>query len=143
MLNKKVNGYLTVEASFVVPFVLFLYLLVILLAFFLYNRCVISQDLYLLALRGSRFTDQSPFYGEVIYGEMEEKEVDTDYLQEALTDRLQYYPFYQQQDSYIHTDGTYGDIEIGSSGYGDVLTVKKRLERLNIREEIRKVRQRR
>lgn len=143
MLNKKVNGYMTVEASFVMPVVLFLYLLVILLAFFLYNRCVISQDLYLLALRGSRFTDRSSFYGEVIYGEMEEKTVDTDYLQEALTGRLQYYPFYRQQDGYIHAEGTYGDIETGSSGYGGALTVKKRLERLNIREEIRKVRQNR
>lgn len=121
------------------PIVLFLYLLVTLLAFFLYNRCVISQDLYLLALRGSRFTDQRAFYGEVIYGEMEEKEVDTDYLQETLTDRLQYYPFYRQQESNIHTDD--GDIEIETSGYDGALTVNKRLERLNIREEIRKVRQ--
>lgn len=121
------------------PIVLFLYLLVILLAFFLYNRCVISQDFYLLALRGSRFTDRSSFYGEVIYGEMEEKEVDTDYLQETLTDRLQYYPFYRQQEGNIHTDD--GDIEIETSGYGGALTVNKRLERLNIREEIRKVRQ--
>lgn len=140
MWNKKVKGYLTVEASFVMPIVLFLYLLVILLAFFLYNRCVISQDLYLLALRGSRFTDRSSLYGEVIYGEMEEKEVNTDYLQEALTDRLQYYPFYRQQEGNIHTDD--GDIEIETSGYGGTLTVNKRLERLNIREEIRKVRQR-
>ena len=93
MWNKKVNGYLTVEASFVMPIVLFLYLLVILLAFFLYNRCVISQDLYILALRGSRFTDHGSFYGEVIYGDMAEKGTDTDYLRETLADRLQYYRF--------------------------------------------------
>ncbi len=141
MWNKKVNGYLTVEASFVMPIVLFLYLLVILLAFFLYNRCVISQDLYILALRGSRFTDQASFYGEVIYGDMAEKGTDTDYLRETLADRLQYYPFYDQQESEFHTDGIYGDVEIGTSGYDGALTVSKRLERLNIREEIRKVRQ--
>ena len=35
----------------------------------------------------------------------------------------------------------YGDVEIGTSGYDGALTVSKRLERLNIREEIRKVRQ--
>lgn len=62
-MNKNWNGYMTVEASFLMPMVLFLYLLIILCGFFLYNRCIISQDNYLLAFRGSRFTEASDNYG--------------------------------------------------------------------------------
>ncbi len=51
--KRKVNGYLTVEASMIMPLVIFLMALLIYLTFFLYNRCVLSQDAYILAFRGS------------------------------------------------------------------------------------------
>ena len=86
-MNKKWNGYLTVEASFLMPMVLFLYMLVILCGFYLYNRCVISQDNYLLAFRGSRFTDAAENYGEVIYGETEETDPDESYLKSRMAQR--------------------------------------------------------
>lgn len=66
---KKLKGYFTVEASFIMPIVLFLYLAVLTAALLLYNRCVVSQDCYLLGLRGARFTWAEESYGEVIYGE--------------------------------------------------------------------------
>lgn len=65
---RRMKGYLTVEAAFVMPIVLFLYMLLILAGFYLYDRCVISQDTYLLAFRESRFTDVRQ--DEVIYGDM-------------------------------------------------------------------------
>lgn len=51
--NKKVSGYFTIEASLIFPTVLFLIAFLIYLTFFLYNRCLISQDAYILAYRGS------------------------------------------------------------------------------------------
>lgn len=50
---KKVKGYFTVEASLVMPLVIFLIGFVFYLTFYLYNRCVIAQDTYVLAFRGS------------------------------------------------------------------------------------------
>ncbi len=70
-MHKKWNGYFTVEASFILPLVLFLYLLIILSALFLYCRCVISQNSFLLGMRAERFSEESGGCGEVIYG-MEE-----------------------------------------------------------------------
>ena len=74
---KNLKGYLTVEASFVMPLVIFLYLLIILCGFLLYNRCIISQNDYLVAFRGSRFTEAGINYGEVIYGDMMLREPNT------------------------------------------------------------------
>ncbi len=46
-------GYMTVEASFLVPFVIFLMVFLIYLSFYLYDRCVLFQDSYALCFRGS------------------------------------------------------------------------------------------
>lgn len=51
--KKKVRGYLTVEASLIIPIVVLLIALILNLAFFLYSRCILSQDAYILAFRGS------------------------------------------------------------------------------------------
>lgn len=50
---KRIKGYLTVEASMIVPLVIFLIGFIFYLTFYLYNRCVVSQDTYILAFRGS------------------------------------------------------------------------------------------
>lgn len=47
------NGYFTVEASLIIPTVILLIAFLFYLTFFLYNRCVLSQDAYVLAFRGS------------------------------------------------------------------------------------------
>ena len=41
------------EASLLIPFILFLFALLFYLTFFLYNRCIVSQDAYIIAFRGS------------------------------------------------------------------------------------------
>ncbi len=69
MEDKKCNGYFTVEASFIMPLVLGLYVLIISSAILLYNRCVISQDCFLVAMRANRFTWAEDNYGEIIYGD--------------------------------------------------------------------------
>lgn len=120
------------------PMVLFLYLLIILCGFFLYNRCMISQDNYLLAFRGSRFTEASENYGEVIYGEMDEKEVDETYIRERMAYKAKLCPFYTPEEESALKEG---DMTVVSSvGYGGALIMVKRAERLNILEIIRTTR---
>ncbi len=43
------DGYMTVEASFVIPWVVFIVVWIIYLGFFEYDRCVVFQDNYRLA----------------------------------------------------------------------------------------------
>ncbi len=51
-MQKKVEGYFTVEAAMVLPMVLAVVLMVIYVWFFQYNRCLMEQDTGSLALRG-------------------------------------------------------------------------------------------
>lgn len=44
---------MTVEAAMLMPAVILLMALLLYISFFLYNRCVLSQDAYILAFRGS------------------------------------------------------------------------------------------
>lgn len=137
-MNKKWNGYLTVEASFVMPIVLFLYMLVILCGFYLYNRCVISQDNYLLAFRGSRFTDAAENYGEVIYGEMKETDPDESYLKSRMAKKASLYPFcrIQKQEATYDKDR----VSISVTGYRGTLVVTKQAERLDLPAIVAKTR---
>ncbi|MCI8355321.1 MAG: pilus assembly protein [Lachnospiraceae bacterium] len=137
-MNKNWNGYMTVEASFLMPMVLFLYLLIILCGFFLYNRCIISQDNYLLAFRGSRFTEASDNYGEVIYGDMDKKEVDETYIRERMAYKAGLGPFYTPEQERVLRQGDM--TVVASAGYGGTLTIVKRAEKLNILEIIRTTR---
>lgn len=57
MKNKKIDGYMTIEASFIIPWVFMTFLLVIYFTFYLYNMCVVYQDCYIAALRGSIITN--------------------------------------------------------------------------------------
>lgn len=127
---KRWNGYLTVEASFILPIVLFLYLLIVLCGFYLYNRCVISQDNYLIALRGSRFTQAGSNYGEVIYGNMDGVSPDRQYLEHRLAYKSQFYPFCYAESKKI---SIYRDsISVLITGYKGTLNIRKKAERLNI-----------
>ena len=47
------DAYFTVEMSLVFPIVLFVMVLIIHFTFYLYGRCILSQDVYLLAFRAS------------------------------------------------------------------------------------------
>ncbi len=94
-MRKKWKGSFTIEASFIMPLVLFLYLLIILSALFMYCRCAISQDNFLLAMRAERFTRGEKNYGEVIYG-LKDKELwqPQQYVEERMEHRKARYPFF-------------------------------------------------
>ena len=92
-MRKRWKGYYSIEASLIMPIVLFLYLMIILAAVFLYCRCVISQDIFLLGMRAGSFTYGKSGYGEVIYGE-EGVWTAEDYVQERLDGKKYTYPLY-------------------------------------------------
>lgn len=48
------EGYFTVEAAFLIPFSILLFVFIIYLGIFLYNKCVAVQVCYVAALRGSQ-----------------------------------------------------------------------------------------
>ena len=137
-MRKKLKGYMTAEASFVMPIVIFLYLLIILCGFFLYNRCVMSQNDYLLAFRGSRFTKAGRNYGEVIYGDMMTSEPDSQYIETRLQYLMRFYPFCSVQENRVK--GNTDQVSVETVGYGGSLKIKKRAERINIVRLIERIR---
>ena len=44
---------MSLEASFIMPWVIFLFIFIIYTSFYLYDKCVLFQDAYILCLRGS------------------------------------------------------------------------------------------
>lgn len=48
------SGYMTVEASFIIPLVFICFIISILFTFFLYNHLIVYQSCYISALRGSQ-----------------------------------------------------------------------------------------
>lgn len=53
LLRKRVNGYMTLEASFIISWTVFLFVLLIYLSFYSYDKCVLFQDAYAVCFRGS------------------------------------------------------------------------------------------
>ena len=51
--DRKLTAYMTVEAAFVMPMVLCVFIIIIYAAFLLYDRCVFAQDARVLCLRES------------------------------------------------------------------------------------------
>lgn len=138
IFNKNLKAYFTVEAAFLMPVILCIYLIIIMAAIFLYDRSVISQDDYLLAFRGSRFTKTGDNMGEVIYADMKSGEFDREYIKIRLYNKSKSYPFYQPE---IENTGTYGGcIFIVTQGFHNTLLMKKQAEQINPFEQIRKVR---
>lgn len=52
-MKRRENGYFTVEASLIFPMVLLFTVMMIFLAFYSYDRCVLEQSAYEAALRGT------------------------------------------------------------------------------------------
>lgn len=53
-IAKRCNrGYMTVEAGFIVPWAFFLLVFLIYASFYLYDKCVLFQDVYAVCFRGS------------------------------------------------------------------------------------------
>ena len=58
---KKMQGaYLTIELSLIFPIILLVIVLVVHWSFMMYDRVIMSQDAYLLALRGAVISDDEP-----------------------------------------------------------------------------------
>lgn len=51
--EKWTEAYFTVEATLIIPMVLVIFVLLIYLSFYLYDRCLIAQDAYILCFRSS------------------------------------------------------------------------------------------
>ena len=136
-MDRKLKGYLTLEAAYVMPIVLLLYVLIVLAGFYLYNRCVISQNNSLLALRGSRFTTAWENYGEVIYGDMDVGICDRSYLLARLEYKERFYPFYTSLGKSVSILNNV--IVIDTEGYYS-LKITKKTEQMNPIEIIREVR---
>ena len=57
---RKFSGYMTVEASFIVPMVICVFVLTIYFTNYVYARCILAQDSYILAFRASMEKDLPP-----------------------------------------------------------------------------------
>ncbi len=135
-MHKKCNGYLTIEASFILPVVLFLYLLIILAALFLYCRCVISQDNFLLGMRAGKFTWGEKHYGQVIYGgEQDNSWSAENYVQERLAYKRSFYPFYPSQGGVCQVRKE--DVLVRTGQKGSVNQIVKNVQRADPIEIIR------
>ncbi|MDE6993256.1 MAG: hypothetical protein K2P41_02340 [Lachnospiraceae bacterium] len=55
---KMVGGYMSVEASFLISWTIFLFVLLIYLSFYTYDKCVLFQDAYAVCFRGSIQKDE-------------------------------------------------------------------------------------
>lgn len=51
--KRRIKGYMTVEAAFVMPMVLCVFVILIYTSFYLYDRCVFKQDAFVLCFRES------------------------------------------------------------------------------------------
>ncbi len=47
------KGYMSIEAAFIIPWVIFLFVFLIYISFYLYDKCVLFQDAYTVCFRGS------------------------------------------------------------------------------------------
>lgn len=80
--RRAVAGYMTVEASLIMPMVLCVYVILIYTGYFLYNRCVATQDAYVLCFRESIHKDSAlwSYPDGSIVREGEEDQVGDKYL---------------------------------------------------------------
>ena len=129
-MHKKYNGYFTIEASFILPIVLFLYLLIILSTLFLYCRCVISQNNFLLGVRAGHLTWGEDDYGEVIYGQEQAGGWPAeDYVMERLSYKKNFYPLYSTQEEICSIEKE--RVLVQTEQKGSNIPIVKEVQRLN------------
>ncbi|WP_029323639.1 TadE family protein [Butyrivibrio sp. AE3004] len=75
--NFRIDGYMTVEAALVIPSAIFGIVLIIYMAFWVYGRCILSQDTYLLGFRASLFYEEKGYgnAGEYVNEHLDEQMV--------------------------------------------------------------------
>ena len=52
-IKKRAKGYMTIEASFIITWTFFVFMFLIYLSFYSYDKCVLFQDAYAVCFRGS------------------------------------------------------------------------------------------
>lgn len=57
-LKKMAHGYMTVEAAFLITWTMFVFVLLIYLSFYSYDKCVLFQDAYTVCFNGSIQKDE-------------------------------------------------------------------------------------
>ena len=57
--RKALDGYMTLEATCLMPIILFCLLFIIYLGFWEYDKCLVEQDIFAIMLRGSNAIDLS------------------------------------------------------------------------------------
>lgn len=67
-MKEHIDAYMSVESSMIFSITIFLFYLVIMSSSLLMDRCLLSQNDYVIALRGASFSNGEEEYGEVIYG---------------------------------------------------------------------------
>ncbi len=77
-VQKWTDAYFTVEASFIIHMVLVIFVLLIYLSFYLYDRCLIAQDAYILCFRSSILKEEQDKTQAVLAGR--EKQYGTKYF---------------------------------------------------------------
>ena len=132
---KKIKGSFSLEASFIMPIILFIYLLIILAALFLYCRCAISQDAFLLCMRAEKFTYGESDYGEVIYGEENITWCPENYVTKRIQYRRSTYPGYPTEGSICQVTKDDAFLQVKQKGVNELIV--KRLQRINPVELIR------
>lgn len=53
LVKMKAKGFMTLEASLIITWTVFLFVLLIYLSFYSYDKCVLFQDAYMVCFRGS------------------------------------------------------------------------------------------
>lgn len=54
--QRTVNGYMTIEATFITWWTFFLCILIIYISFFMYDKCILFQDTYAIGFRASNLS---------------------------------------------------------------------------------------
>lgn len=57
-MGRMARGYMTVEASFIISWTIFIFVFLIYLSFYSYDKCVLFQDAYAVCFRGSIQKDE-------------------------------------------------------------------------------------
>ncbi len=135
---KNLKGYVTVEAAYIIPIVSVIYMMMIMCGFYLYDKCVISQDNYLIAFRGSRLTNGAEYYGEVIYNDMKTGYFKEEYVRERLEYKSGFYPFLEEESTQTTMWGK--DLTITVVGFHGMLEVSKTAKQQNPLETVKRVR---
>ncbi len=115
MKKRGIPAYMTVEASFIVPFTVICFIIIIFFTFFLYDHMLVYQSCYLSALRGSQL-----------------KNTTDDAVEAYVKKELE-----KLEDNLIYQYGINNDVRAGALGISveSRLSIENRMYRFNLYKE--------